>query len=142
MLIGTIASTIALMLKEQVTVQSHIWGLQTGQMMVEQGDLATDDTVKVMVANADLVLVNNKLFGEKLNEKLELVLKNVKPGASVVHTYPLFLQGTNRSGRTRGQKKSIFNVEPSKFEPGDVSWSDNDHSLYYWAVKKGSTIAA
>ncbi|KAF9060766.1 histone methylation DOT1, partial [Rhodocollybia butyracea] len=56
-------STIAQTLKEQVMVRSRIWGLQTGQVVVEQGDLTTDFAVKVMLANADLILVNNKLFG-------------------------------------------------------------------------------
>ncbi|KAF9065238.1 histone methylation protein DOT1-domain-containing protein [Rhodocollybia butyracea] len=55
-------SEIASTFTEQVAARGSIWGMKAGTIKVECGDMLNNKLVPLVIASADMVLVNNKVF--------------------------------------------------------------------------------
>ncbi|EEB90123.1 hypothetical protein MPER_11713 [Moniliophthora perniciosa FA553] len=73
---------------KEVAFRSRIWGVPIGQLAVYEGDLLTHRGIRELLVKADLVIVNNRIFGEKFKES-----------AIIVSLEQLERAGTTRSGR-------------------------------------------
>lgn len=57
-------ATLAREQLNQFRTRCRMWGLRTGDVELEQGDMLTSTRVDALLSKADVVLVNNKVFQE------------------------------------------------------------------------------
>ncbi|KAF9070198.1 hypothetical protein BDP27DRAFT_1420224 [Rhodocollybia butyracea] len=75
----------------------------------------------------------SETFGELKMDFLDRIFMRAGLSAS-----SLFVDlGSGVGNAITHAKASLINVEPSKFEPGDVPWSDNDRSLTLYSLTWG-----
>ncbi|KAI0638790.1 S-adenosyl-L-methionine-dependent methyltransferase [Trametes polyzona] len=122
---------------EQFRMRCAMWGVRMGEVELEEGDMLKSENVDRLVKEADVVLVNNKVFLEPLNEALRQKFLDLKEGAIVVSLKCLMGSGrsTVRNGMSRERSSSpalkernmddigeIFTVTSRPYYPGSVSW--------------------
>ncbi|EIW65294.1 DOT1-domain-containing protein [Trametes versicolor FP-101664 SS1] len=122
---------------EQSKMRCNMWGVRMGEVELEEGDMLKSEKVDRLVKEADVVLVNNKVFLEPLNEALKQKFLDLKEGAIVVSLKCLMGSGrtTARNGITRERSASpalkernlndiseLFTVTSRPYYPGSVSW--------------------
>ncbi|OSD05613.1 DOT1-domain-containing protein [Trametes coccinea BRFM310] len=122
---------------EQFQTRCRMWGVRMGEVELEQGDMLKSEKVDKLVKEADVVLVNNKVFLEPLNEALRQKFLDLKEGAVVVSLKCLMgsARSTARHGFSRERSASpalkernlddigeIFTVTSRPYYPGSVSW--------------------
>ncbi|KAI0820629.1 DOT1-domain-containing protein [Trametes gibbosa] len=122
---------------EEFKTRCRMWGVRMGEVELEEGDMLKSEKVDRLVKEADVVLVNNKVFLEPLNEALRQKFLDLKEGAIVVSLKCLMGSGrtTARHGIARERSASpalkernmddigeIFTVTARPYYPGSVSW--------------------
>ncbi|KAK7041733.1 Nucleosomal histone H3-Lys79 methylase [Paramarasmius palmivorus] len=109
----------------------RMWGLQTGDVELEEGDFLGSKRVDELMGKADVVLVDNKVFEGKLNESLRPKFLDLKEGAVVISLAP-FVPSVNArvTERNLDDISAIFRVSSHPYFPGSVSWG-NAGGMYY-----------
>ncbi|KAJ3967774.1 histone methylation DOT1 [Lentinula raphanica] len=125
---------------KEFKIRSAFVGVSPGRIELEKGDMYASARVVEVLKQADLVLLNNKLFDEMLTEDLKTLLLNMKSGGVLVCTKSLTLCGTTRRG-TRSKRGSDeftdkFESKTLMYNSEWVSWSDKLGD-YYWLTKVG-----
>ncbi|EEB95061.1 hypothetical protein MPER_06028, partial [Moniliophthora perniciosa FA553] len=78
---------VANTLVREVNIRSKIWGFTPGKITVLAGDMLTHPDMRRILACADLIICNNRIFGETLNQAIfELLRSTVKTSATIVST--------------------------------------------------------
>ncbi|KAJ3567820.1 hypothetical protein NP233_g6117 [Leucocoprinus birnbaumii] len=73
---------------KQIRIRARMWGVDIGEMELEEGDMLKSKRVDELMAKADVVLVDNKVFEESLNEALKPKFLDLKEGAIVISLAP------------------------------------------------------
>ncbi|RPD59337.1 DOT1-domain-containing protein [Lentinus tigrinus ALCF2SS1-7] len=120
---------------EQFRTRCRMWGVRMGEVELEEGDMLKSAKVDQLVKEADVVLVNNKVFLEPLNEALRQKFLDLKEGAIVVSLKCLMGSGRSSTRNSRERSSSpalkernlddigeIFTVTAHSYSPGSVSW--------------------
>ncbi|RDX51423.1 DOT1-domain-containing protein [Lentinus brumalis] len=120
---------------EQFKTRCRMWGVRMGEVELEEGDMLKSAKVDQLVKEADVVLVNNKVFLEPLNEALRQKFLDLKEGAIVVSLKCLMGSGraSTRNSRERSRSPAlkernlddigeIFTVTAHAYAPGSISW--------------------
>ncbi|TFK79576.1 DOT1-domain-containing protein [Polyporus arcularius HHB13444] len=120
---------------EQFKTRCRMWGVRMGEVELEEGDMLKSAKVDQLVKEADVVLVNNKVFLEPLNEALRQKFLDLKEGAIVVSLKCLMGSGraSTRNSRERSWSPAlkernlddigeIFTVTAHAYAPGSISW--------------------
>ncbi|KAI0030329.1 histone methylation protein DOT1-domain-containing protein, partial [Vararia minispora EC-137] len=111
------------------------WALRMGECEVVEGDILVRSEVAGWVREADVVLVNNKVFSAQLNEHLRTLFLDLKDGALVVSLAPF----RHASGdRALEDVASIFDVETWEFYGGEVSWTGTGGEYYVHRVDRAA----
>ncbi|KAJ7051226.1 S-adenosyl-L-methionine-dependent methyltransferase [Mycena amicta] len=117
----------------------RMWGLKCGEIELEEGDMLTSKRVDELIPQADVVLVDNKVFPQSLNEKLRPKFLDLKEGAYVVSLAP-FVQSLNGRVTERNDQlddiSTIFEVKEFHYHSGDVSWGNGGGSYYVHRVDR------
>lgn len=114
-----------------------MWGIQPGEIEVEHGDMLTSKRVNELMPQADLVLVDNKMFDQALNESLRPKFLDLKEGAIVVSLSPFAPPKNQRMNeRNLDVMWSILAVEEKSYRSGDVSWGSGEGSYYVHTVDR------
>lgn len=58
-------SRLAVSQLEQMKIRCRMWGVTMGEVELEQGDMLKSPRVAELVSQADVILVNNKVFSEE-----------------------------------------------------------------------------
>ncbi|KAI0668731.1 S-adenosyl-L-methionine-dependent methyltransferase [Trametes maxima] len=124
---------------EQFQIRCRMWGVRPGEVELEEGDMLLSAKVDKLVKEADVVLVNNKVFDHKLNEALRQKFLDLKEGAVVVSLTCLMgsVRATARNTISRERSSSpalkernlddigeIFTVTSRPYYAGSVSWGN------------------
>ncbi|KAI0641200.1 S-adenosyl-L-methionine-dependent methyltransferase [Trametes meyenii] len=124
---------------EQFQMRCKMWGVRPGEVELEEGDMLLSAKVDKLVKEADVVLVNNKVFDHKLNEALRQKFLDLKEGAVVVSLTCLMgsVRATARNTISRERSSSpalkernlddigeIFTVTSRPYYAGSVSWGN------------------
>lgn len=120
---------------EQFRIRCRMWGLRMSDVVLEEGDMLESPHVGSMLAKADVVLVNNKVFKQDLNEAIKAKFLDLKEGAIVVSLKP-FVQSSRLSERNIDDISSILRVEERRYRRGYVSWGDNGGTYYLHRVDR------
>ncbi|KAI0344273.1 DOT1-domain-containing protein [Trametopsis cervina] len=121
---------------EQFRTRCRMWGLQHGEIELEEGDMLESTRAHELLKQADVVLVNNKVFKESLNEALRSKFLDLKDGAIVVSLQPFVSPSRTVTERNSHDISGIFKVTERSYYAGSVSWSSFPGSYYLHRVDR------
>lgn len=78
------ASTIAKSQEREFKARCRLWGIRPGAVHLEQGDFKENEKMLEVIKRADVILVNNEVFGPELNDYLKCMFLDAKIGCRVV----------------------------------------------------------
>lgn len=124
----------------------RMWGLKTGKVELEEGDMLKSQRALTMLKDADVVLVNNKVFTESresnnsqrdfnthirnsVNDSLRVMFLDLKDGAIVISLQPF------KTGK-KIDLGSIFQVKKETYCSGSVSWTSQGGSYFVHRVDR------
>ncbi|KAJ7151691.1 histone-lysine N-methyltransferase [Mycena filopes] len=118
-------------------VRCRMWGLKVGDIELEEGDMLTSPRVNELISQADVVLVDNKVFEQSLNEQLRPKFLDLKEGAYVVSLAP-FVPSLNArvTERNVDDISAIFDVSEHTYHSGSVSWGNGGGTYYIHRVDR------
>ncbi|KAG6874167.1 hypothetical protein C0995_005585 [Termitomyces sp. Mi166 len=124
-------------MKEHLAVRCRMWGVRLGEIELEEGDMLKSSRVNELIPQADVVLVDNKVFDEKLNEALRPKFLDLKEGAIVISLKP-FVSSLNArvTERNVDDISAIFDVVERPYHSGSVSWGNSGGSYYVHRVDR------
>ncbi|EIN13327.1 DOT1-domain-containing protein [Punctularia strigosozonata HHB-11173 SS5] len=122
---------------EQFRLRCKMWGVSAGEVEMEEGDMLKSARVSELLSQADVVLVNNKVFAEELNEALRPKFLDLKEGAILVSLKP-FVSSLNArlTERNVDDISTIFDVTERPYHSGSVSWGSGGGSYYLHRVDR------
>jgi len=166
--IMTDAAKLAGDMVKQTVLRCHMWGIQCSQMEIEQGDMLKNNKIIELIPCADVVCVNNKLFSAdrlysvliffsylsyplSVNERIKLLLENLKDGAMIVSLEPLAPYPEKRLNKRTvrstcpwpdiqlklSQETHLLQscqVQKLPYPPGSVSWASTGGFFYLQKV--------
>ncbi|CAL3969353.1 hypothetical protein PZA11_006080 [Diplocarpon coronariae] len=109
----------------------RLWGLQAGKVHLEKGDFLANKAIQAAVRKADVVLVNNKVFSPRTNQRLRDLFLDLKDGCYII-SLESFAVGNNRDEGVPANL--IQNKVHGNFCDGDVSWTSGSGE-YFIATK-------
>ncbi|KAJ7031517.1 histone-lysine N-methyltransferase [Mycena alexandri] len=118
-------------------VRCRMWGLKVGDIELEEGDMLLSPRVNELISQADVVLVDNKVFEQSLNEQLRPKFLDLKEGAYVVSLAP-FVPSLNArvTERNVDDISAIFDVSERPYHSGSVSWGNGGGTYYIHRVDR------
>ncbi|KAJ7652051.1 histone-lysine N-methyltransferase, partial [Mycena polygramma] len=118
-------------------VRCRMWGVKVGEIELEEGDMLTSPRVNELISQADVVLVDNKVFEQSLNEQLRPKFLDLKEGAYVVSLAP-FVPSLNArvTERNVDDISAIFDVSERPYHSGSVSWGNSGGTYYIHRVDR------
>ncbi|KIY47005.1 DOT1-domain-containing protein, partial [Fistulina hepatica ATCC 64428] len=128
---------IAARMRTQFLTRCRMWGLNVGEIEFEHNDMLTSARIDELLPEADVVLVDNKVFAETLNEALRPKFLDLKEGALVVSLKP-FVSALNArvTERNVDDISTIFDVTEHRYGSGSVSWGPSGGTYYIHRVDR------
>ncbi|GLB36625.1 putative histone methyltransferase that specifically methylates histone H3 to form H3K79me [Lyophyllum shimeji] len=128
---------IAREMREHLEVRCRLWGVRLGEVELEEGNMLESARVNELIPQADVVLVDNKVFEQSLNEALRPKFLDLKEGAIVISLKP-FVSSLNArvTERNVDDISAIFDVTEHPYHSGSVSWGNNGGSYYIHRVDR------
>ncbi|KAJ7630377.1 S-adenosyl-L-methionine-dependent methyltransferase, partial [Roridomyces roridus] len=115
----------------------RMWGVRVGDIELEEGDMLQSPRVNELISQADVVLVDNKVFEQSLNEQLRPKFLDLKEGAYVISLAP-FVPSLNArvTERNVDDISAIFDVTERPYRSGAVSWGNSGGTYYIHRVDR------
>ncbi|TFY60589.1 hypothetical protein EVJ58_g5051 [Rhodofomes roseus] len=120
---------------EQFRTRCRMWGFRMGEVELEEGDMLKSKRVDELIPKADVVLVNNRVFGPSLNEAIRPKFLDLKEGAIVVSLQE-FAPLSGVTERNLDDISAIFQVTKKNYYPGHVSWHGQGGDYYLHRVDR------
>ncbi|KAJ4343153.1 Nucleosomal histone H3-Lys79 methylase [Ascochyta clinopodiicola] len=128
-----LAASLATRQATELKARARLWNLNIGALHLLKGNFLDTPAINAVLARADVVLVNNKVFGEELNNALLQKFLDLKLGCKVV-SLESFGGGLSKGVRSEQSIAGLFDEE--RFESGTdcVSWAGE--SVEYFIAEK------
>ncbi|KAH4153832.1 histone-lysine N-methyltransferase [Parastagonospora nodorum] len=117
----------------EIQARARLWNIHLGAIHLISGDFLETPEIDEVLRRADVVLVNNKVFGEKLNNDLLQKFLDLKDGCKVV-SLESFGGGAKQGVRHEQAIAGLFDEE--RFESGTFSVSWVGESVEYYIATK------
>ena len=118
----------------ELRARSRLWNISLGPVTLLHGDFLESPVVDALLRRADIVLVNNKVFPQKLNGALLDKFLDLKEGCKVV-SLESFGGGAGKQGvRNENSIANIFDEERYDSGTNSVSWAGE--SVEYFIATK------
>lgn len=117
----------------ELQARSRLWNIRLGALHLLHGDFLDSPAIDAVLHRADVVLVNNKVFGECLNNSLLQKFLDLKLGCKVV-SLESFGGGAKHGVRKEQSIEGLF--EEERFESGTNSVSWAGESVEYFIATK------
>ncbi|KAF2678609.1 DOT1-domain-containing protein [Lentithecium fluviatile CBS 122367] len=118
----------------ELRARSRLWNISLGPITLIHGDFLESSTVDALLRRADVVLVNNKVFPQKLNGALLDKFLDLKEGCKVV-SLESFGGGAGKQGvRNENSIATIFDEQRYDSGTNSVSWAGE--SVEYFIATK------
>ncbi|PVH89967.1 DOT1-domain-containing protein [Cadophora sp. DSE1049] len=133
------ASRLARKQAAEFKARCRLWGLNTGEVQLEEDNFLRNDAISAVLRRADVVLVNNEVFGEDTNRALGLLFLDLKDGCHII-SLQSFARGSARNHHDPANIIQNTADSPLLFGPRDVSWTGSG-GKYYIATKDEAHLA-
>lgn len=117
----------------ELQARARLWNISLGAIHLISGDFLESPVIDAVLRRADVVLVNNKVFGEKLNNDLLQKFLDLKDGCKAV-SLESFGGGAKQGVRHEQAIAGLFDEE--RFESGTFSVSWVGESVEYYIATK------
>ncbi|KAF1943785.1 histone-lysine N-methyltransferase [Clathrospora elynae] len=117
----------------ELQARSKLWNIALGRIHLIHGDFLNTPEINEVLRRADVVLVNNKVFGEELNVSLLNKFLDLKLGCRVV-SLESFGGGAKQGVRHEQAIASLFDEERYDSGTNSVSWAGE--SVEYFIATK------
>lgn len=117
----------------ELQARARLWNISLGDIHLLAGDFLDTPEIDAVLQRADVVLVNNKVFGETLNNALLQKFLDLKDGCKVV-SLESFGGGAKQGVRHEQAIAGLFDEE--RFESGTASVSWVGESVEYFIATK------
>ena len=118
----------------ELQARARLWNIALGAMQLIHGDFLDAPEIDAVLRRADVVLVNNKVFGETLNNLLLQKFLDLKEGCRVVSLESFGGGGAKQGVRNEQSIAGLFDEE--RFESGTNSVSWAGESVEYFIATK------
>ncbi|KAF2733608.1 DOT1-domain-containing protein [Polyplosphaeria fusca] len=108
---------------DELKVRSRLWNIALGPVKLLSGDFLESPDVDKLLPRADVILVNNKVFGEAVNGRLLDKFLDLKLGCKVV-SLASFGGSGKQSIRNEQSIANLFDEERFDSGANSVSWAD------------------
>ncbi|KAH9992511.1 histone methylation protein DOT1-domain-containing protein [Russula compacta] len=128
--------------RAQMMMRARMWGVRMGDVELEHANMLESERLNELMARADVVLVNNKVFGEKLNEAIRPKFLDLKEGALVISLEPFVVAATGGTRRAAVTERNlddisaILDVSAHDYLSMDVSWAYGAGKFYVHRVDR------
>ncbi|KAK7019243.1 histone methylation protein DOT1-domain-containing protein [Favolaschia claudopus] len=111
-----------------------LWGVQSGPVELECGDITKSTRLKELLIEADVIFVNNERFGPALNQTLVQMFSSLKEKALVITLQPLGMSVHCTFTDRDIIKENIipFCITKHTFHPGDVTWTYKEQNCFFY----------
>jgi H3 lysine-79-specific histone-lysine N-methyltransferase len=106
----------------ELIARARLWNISLGAIKLVEGDFLETPQIDSVLRRADVVLVNNKVFGETLNNALLQKFLDLKDGCKVV-SLESFGGGAKQGVRHEQAIAGLFDEERFESGTGSVSWA-------------------
>ncbi|KAF1921623.1 S-adenosyl-L-methionine-dependent methyltransferase [Ampelomyces quisqualis] len=128
-----LAASLGTKQASELEARARLWNLSLGAIHLIAGDFLETPDIDAVLRRADVVLVNNKVFGEKLNNDLLQKFLDLKDGCQVV-SLASFGGGAKHGVRHEQAIAGLFDEE--RYESGTASVSWVGESVEYFIARK------
>jgi len=128
-----LAASLGAQQAAELQARSRLWNIRLGALRLLHGDFLDSPVIDAVLRRADVVLVNNKVFGESLNNSLLQKFLDLKLGCKVV-SLESFGGGAKHGVRNEQSIAGLFAEE--RFESGTNSVSWAGESVEYFIATK------
>lgn len=128
-----LAASLGAKQASELRARARLWNITLGQIRLIHGDFLETPEIDEVLPRADVVLVNNKVFGEELNNSLLQKFLDLKIGCKVV-SLESFGGGAKQGVRNEQSIAGLFDEE--RFESGTNSVSWAGESVEYFIATK------
>jgi H3 lysine-79-specific histone-lysine N-methyltransferase len=133
------ACDIAEFQEREFDVRCRLWGIKPGKVRLERGDFRESTATKEAMRRADVILVNNEVFGSDLNQNLIDMFLDLKDGCKIVSLKSFVPTGYKRTPRNTENPVNLLDNERKEYSNNFVSWKD-DRGSYYIATKDSARL--
>jgi H3 lysine-79-specific histone-lysine N-methyltransferase len=117
----------------ELRARSRLWNITLGAIQLIHGDFLETPEIDQVLRRADVVLVNNKVFGETLNNLLLQKFLDLKEGCKVI-SLESFGGGAKQGVRNEQSIAGLFDEERYESGTNSVSWAGE--SVEYFIATK------
>ncbi|CAF0773095.1 unnamed protein product [Didymodactylos carnosus] len=106
------------------------YGKRFSDFQLERGDFLLHEKINDRIKEADVIFVNNFVFGANVDHELKLKFMNMKDGAKIVSSKEFCSIDFRLNDRTKNDIGAVMQVSKPDELYGKVSWSDK--SVHYF----------
>jgi len=128
-----LAAKLATQQSSELQARARLWNIALGDIHLLHGDFLETPEIDDVLRRADVVLVNNKVFGEQLNNALLQKFLDLKDGCKVV-SLESFGGGAKQGVRHEQAIAGLFDEERHESGTFSVSWAGE--SVEYFIATK------
>ncbi|CAF1011870.1 unnamed protein product [Adineta steineri] len=110
------------------------YGKQYSEFQLEQGDFLLHPMMEERIKEADVIFVNNYVFGSRVNHELKVKFMNMKDGAKIVSSREFCSETFRLNDRTKNDLGAIMYITKPEELYGKVSWSDKCVQYYLHVI--------
>ncbi|CAF0952819.1 unnamed protein product [Rotaria sordida] len=129
-----VPATYACAMADEFRSWMRWYGKQYSEFQLDQGDFLTHSMIDERIKEADVIFVNNYVFGARVNHELKVKFMNMKDGAKIVSSREFCPEAFRLNDRTKNDLGAVMHVtKPDEFL-GKVSWSDKSVQYYFHVI--------
>ncbi|CAE7020158.1 hypothetical protein P3342_004387 [Pyrenophora teres f. teres] len=128
-----LAASLGSQQASELKARSKLWNIALGRIQLIEGDFLDSPEIDDVLRRADVVLVNNKVFGETLNNLLLQKFLDLKHGCRVV-SLDSFGGGAKQGVRNEQSIAGLFDEQRYESGTNSVSWAGE--SVEYFIATK------
>lgn len=125
--------------EKEFDVRCRLWGIKPGKVRLERGDFRENIAIREAMGRADVILVNNEVFGPDLNQNLVDMFLDLKDGCKIVSLKSFVPPGYKRTKRNAENPVNLLHNEQKTYYRNSVSWKD-DGGTYFIATKDSKRL--
>jgi H3 lysine-79-specific histone-lysine N-methyltransferase len=125
--------------EKEFDLRCRLWGIKPGKVRLERGDFRENIAIRKAMSRADVILVNNEVFGSDLNQNLVDMFLDLKDGCKIVSLKPFVPPGYKRTKRNTENPVNLLRNEQKEYFRNSVSWKD-DGGSYSIATKDSKRL--